>query len=1281
MSNVPVALLSFIRGAETSRGYEDYSRFARIPPPKPITEMTVNEVRAWQRENRRVGSQSTAIGGYQIISKTFDRLVKQMGLTGDEVFNTELQDTMAVSLLEGRGFSRWQSGKLSDEQFMNNLAKEWAALPTSSGRGYYDGDGLNKAGRSPAQVLEALAATRSGEAVDLSGLPVGVGDPSQPRWQPPSEADQERALRIANIDPNTSVNGTDMQQVGATPPRTFRSTSDDRRFEREAEANRPGFLDSAALAIDEQWISSSVARQLGRAGFEEDPNFQYSEKLWSEVSEGLPDEYLSNFDAAVSEDHARVLADQTRRQYETSQKLDSLGWGGVGMRLSAALLDPVAAAASVATLGTASPFIYAEKAGRVGRALRAGTAAGAVNAGIEGYLTSQTPTQNWENVAYAALAGMALGGLGGAFGRTAEDAALAREAARLRKTEPPPSGNPVPRDNSGSSVGAAQVNPLSPDATVAERAFDAASDTPMTAFGQARFSLVGNLKSNDNPIIRKIADVLAEDGVGNANNAVNIRGASENVAREMRVRMARFYRDYDDAFAAWSKETGNSRLWRNLWDPAVRVQFNREVGQAVRRELDGPFNTHVAKVAARIKREQADLLEYAKDKGLRGFDDVKENSNYLRRQYNIERLDEIVDAQGLGSVHRLFAESMMSANKKRGNRARANAKPHTDLDYEDALTMSKAFVKSIRSRRFGSFHVNRAMLGEDLDTLKMMLQDADLDTASIDRIVSKMANVAGDADKGRISQAKFRMDLDETYSLSRGDGQPGLSIEDVLENDAELLFSSYARQVIGSAEIEEAFASFKLPNPDGTMAAQAPSYETVKRYAQETFKGSKAQWDRAEAQLDTLYKAVAGIPQENITGTREALRLLRDYNFSRVGGQLGIAQLAEIGNIIGQGGVRALMQHIPALRRIFTMAKGGQFSDDLFNEIEAIWGFGTDYVRASPHVRMDSIFGTTFEGRNFQSTAMQKADAGLQRAKMVTGVASGMTHVNMALQRFTGRVVVQRFLDDAVGARSINVSRLRAMGVSDELHPRIQAQMKKYVDTSDGLLGRKVSRINLDKWDDLDAKNAFINGVDRWSKKIIQENDVGNMPGFMTREMGKTIFQFRSFMLASYEKQLLTGVHHRDWETFSAFMTSMFFGGLFYAGQTVVNAQGRSDKEELLQERLSPTNIAKASFQRAGFSSVIPVAVDVGGGMMGFGPVFDFRTSDLSSQLLGNPSIDLVQNLQRSLQSIVAPMVNSDYQFSQQDMRALTKTLLFQNAFIVRNGLAMLGNDLPRYSQ
>jgi len=141
--------------------------------------MTVNEVRAWQQETlneqKRLGvpedARSSAAGAYQIISGTLDDLVRDMRLTGNEVFDADLQDRMAVQLMEGRGLSEYLSGPMGQgdmERFANNLAQEWAALPRVSGpgagAGAYDGVGTNAA---RASVNEFVSVLQRPQAVEL----------------------------------------------------------------------------------------------------------------------------------------------------------------------------------------------------------------------------------------------------------------------------------------------------------------------------------------------------------------------------------------------------------------------------------------------------------------------------------------------------------------------------------------------------------------------------------------------------------------------------------------------------------------------------------------------------------------------------------------------------------------------------------------------------------------------------------------------------------------------------------------------------------------------------------------------------------------------------------------------------------------------------------------------------------------------------------------------------------------------------------------------------------
>ncbi|SMR81490.1 hypothetical protein SAMN04488030_1959 [Aliiroseovarius halocynthiae] len=965
------------------------------------------------------------------------------------------------------------------------------------------------------------------------------------------------------------------------------------------------------------------------------------------------------------------------------QKLNEMGWTGTGLRFGAALLDPAAILASIATEGTAAPVIYSAKAGKLGRFLRAGTAGAAVNAGIEGYLVSQNPLQEWENVGFAAAAGFVLGGAVGAFGRTYDDIALSgafeKALSAAEEVEAPLAARAAITGVPDGSVGAARVQP-DVDLTAAEQVALDNYDAPKSAMGKARIDRVGILKQSDNGITRQVAGLLAEDGVGNANGTINVRSASEQTAREMRVRMARFYNVYNDEWNAWAKEQGLSWYQRG---PASRAKFNNAVGSAVRRELDAGLDPHIQKVAATVKAEMKSLLEFGREKNIRGFNDIKDNYNYLTRKHRVEALDDLIERVGQGNVNQLMAKSLLSADEKWRVRNAGRAMATEALDYEDALNIGAAYVKSIRSRKYGHFDMNQALSGLDTEVLQEMLLDAGMGADEVARISDKVRFTRDTGEEGRMASAKMRLDLDETttFDLRNADGTTStIRIEDFLENDVEQLFTNYARSVLGAGFIEEALSHFKVAGKNGDMPQHAPSWETVKGYIAENSKLSQSAQATEFRRLDNLYKSVKGIAVEPPSNSREALRFLRDYNFIRIGGQLGVAQLAEIGNVLGQGGMKNMLQHMPALRGVFKGMRKGEFKDELFNEIEAVWGFGTDLTRHSPSVKMDDAHGSTFEGRNHSASKLQKADYALQQGKKVTSVASGMAHVNMVLQRMNSRVLVQRFMDNANGGRKINTKRLRVMGISDEMIERINGQLKAHVKEAQGLLGKKVAKINIDQWDDLDAKNTFINGVDRWAKKSVQENDIGNMPDFMSYEMYKTIAQFRSFMLAAYTKQLLSGLHHRDWETFSSYATSMLFGSLFYAAQQAVNAQGRADKGEWLEKRLAPEEIAKAGFQRAAFSSFIPMGVDEVVGFGGLDPVFSYRSRGLASGILGNPTYDLIVNLRKGASGVTSSILRSDYDFSQQDYRALTSTLFFQNAFVVRNVLNTIGGELPRFS-
>ncbi|SMY06416.1 hypothetical protein [Flavimaricola marinus] len=139
-------LLSLIAQAEAGHaGYDAVQYGARVRPGKLPTQMTLGEIYAWISATP---GQPHAIGRYQFIPATLRDLAARKGLGSDTQFTPAVQDQLALVLLHNAGLNSFQSGDMSRETFMRNLARIWAGLPLPSGQSYYEGYAGNRAAMS-----------------------------------------------------------------------------------------------------------------------------------------------------------------------------------------------------------------------------------------------------------------------------------------------------------------------------------------------------------------------------------------------------------------------------------------------------------------------------------------------------------------------------------------------------------------------------------------------------------------------------------------------------------------------------------------------------------------------------------------------------------------------------------------------------------------------------------------------------------------------------------------------------------------------------------------------------------------------------------------------------------------------------------------------------------------------------------------------------------------------------------------------------------------------------
>lgn len=171
----PEGMLRFIRHFEARGSYDRYYTGIKVPPPKPLTELTVGEVITWQKSLR--GTKSTASGAYQFIRPTLERLVRKYGISKTRLFDAQLQDQLAQLLISECPHKNLPKDNL---RFGNCLATIWAALPvlsgTKKGQSHYQGVAGNRALTTPANVLAML----SGGEVSYEVTPFVTPSPKWP---------------------------------------------------------------------------------------------------------------------------------------------------------------------------------------------------------------------------------------------------------------------------------------------------------------------------------------------------------------------------------------------------------------------------------------------------------------------------------------------------------------------------------------------------------------------------------------------------------------------------------------------------------------------------------------------------------------------------------------------------------------------------------------------------------------------------------------------------------------------------------------------------------------------------------------------------------------------------------------------------------------------------------------------------------------------------------------------------------------------------------------------
>lgn len=1012
-----------------------------------------------------------------------------------------------------------------------------------------------------------------------------------------------------------------------------------------------------------------------------DPNFNVTEDMLKadERLKDIPEDYWPQLVGSRSKPEYDQRIEQTKWDLEYERRMAEKGYVGSAVRFFGAAVDPAGW-----LISAASPLSAVANVSRFGRILRAGGEAAAGNVLADIPEAMNKPTYEDAQLAYVAAGSFVFGaGIGAVIKPRASIAPhiadMQRKASSAMK-DIDAAATPSIAGSGGSALNLGRVEPVRSDLEEFLSPEFADKELGKSWASGFRFDLANKMKSSKNPLTASLGSRLVEDPVGNADNTVVHIATSVEAGDIHRTATTQFQAGVEAAWADYAKRnnigwatTGGERLsfFQKVSD------YVDELNPAIADAAD-PAVKRAGNVARKVLGDYHDMavnpgvLDGTVRQSVRAFEDVPKDANYFPHLWDFHEFGAAVRKFGDGQMKALLTEAVRRVLP--------------DLENDVLKRTGKGLYKGLRNVQSGQeVHISQMLSGGDRAQLAGFLREhGEMSAQDIGYIIAKLTPEKETGDIARTKRrtpidphTKLRLTVHDTEAADYGQAVE-VSVKDLMDRNVVSAVTNYSRQM----STQVALARLRIENPRykaGDPASPQYLVDGVRGDSdwQMLMKKVSAVADELGIHPDKTAKELESLKftYETLTGrlaTLErgkqgaALRTLRNYNFARMMGQVGWAQFGETWVGVAQVGLKAAVSQMPGLRTFLRNARTGLLEDDVARQIEYMLAPGTDHLRSSSRLLVDD-YGNVAQRRGRAHVAEDIS----QRAARSLSVLSGMGPITSYQQRWFARAALARFAMDATGEKSLNMKRMAVLGIGKKQRDLIVKQLQEHDGYTPGESGTNIRVLNLDKWDPA-ARYSLERALGLWTRKMVQENDIGQMNMMFGGSMGKLLTQFRTFMLGAYTKNLLHNLHMRDFESASMILGTTVFGALGYVAQTHLQSIGRSDRDKFLERRLDDKSIAAASVQRAAWSSLIPMVADNLGYFMGQDPVFNQRVTGTPAQgIFSNPSAALIDTMAKAGRGITGATINGE-EYSQPDARALLGLVPFANLLPV----VMLSNEL-----
>lgn len=975
------------------------------------------------------------------------------------------------------------------------------------------------------------------------------------------------------------------------------------------EEERPSVSEIAkAFYRQENIIGAFVSKEAGLPDSTKD-NPDYDPYGLFTEEEKLDQAFVSNALYADNDEELEAVRRQMAQERTDRETMARGGATSFVVGLPVMMADPI----SLLSIGGVALNTYRAGKGILTGAAVMGSVVGVDTALQEAALHTQQLTRTYGESATNISAGMLLGGvLGGTAAKLATygvDAKMIDAYEDVMNVEPKiaeginPTIDAVTEPVGSRSVGAQQVlGDTQVSGTIAKKLVKLLGFDPLS-----------RTITSENPTTRLIATMMAENPIKMDGNVLQ---AAESLAKAHSGKLGTSLQNNANLFAEYKSAGGKMN----------RKQFNEAVSTAIRKG-----DSDIPQVKASADYWNKELYTPLKDemvalKLLPEDVDVKTANNYLNRVWNKNKISANFP-QFINKVSNWLAEKDVklfeNAKAASENIATATGKEKDNLQ---AIIDKAEFKKGMDFER-----QDYESLAQEIAQRIQGSPDGRLPYDWKLGSGSSSRGINGTALRGPLRNRVFQID-DEI-------------VEEFLENDIETLGARYLQNVAGDVELVRKFNDVNMTDQlkdINTWYAKKKTDKSLTPKQQQKLEKQRESDVRDIAGMRDRIRGVYGFSEDNIW-TRMA-RSSRDLNYLRLLGGVTVSSLPDISRVfMAEGFAKTFKSGLAPL------IKNTKSFKIAASELKR-YGVGTDAIMSGKSEIIADV-GDYAQG----GTAIER---GLRSASSKFGKINFLDHWTAGMKQLHA-VTMQTSIFDGL-KKGVYDKRLARLGIDEQSAKDMYEQVVKHGKNEDGIW-----LTNAKNWDRPDLERMWGAAVRKESDRVIlipgQEK-----PLFMSTEMGKTVGQFRSFILSATQRVFIAALQNQDHNAVGGLASLVGMGMFTYYVKQKIAGRDVSD---------DPAVWVTEGIDRSGAIGVIGEITNtiekISGNSLGLRPLLGID-APASKQVSRTVSESLLGPTFGSLLSTTVAATNaitSEGEMTEADIRTLRRLIPLQNLFYIRHGL------------